>query len=153
AGMRIGFAIGSEELIACLNDVKYSFNSYTMSQAAIAAGTAAVKDEAYFRRTVQAVVETREWTKEKLRELGFVFGDSRANFIFASHPQVPAAELFRALREAHIYVRYFNKPRIDNYLRISIGTREEMETLINFLENYRNSSGQVRAHAAQTVRT
>ena len=153
AGMRIGFAIGSEELIACLNDVKYSFNSYTMSQAAIAAGTAAVKDEVYFRRTVQAVVETREWTKEKLRELGFVFGDSRANFIFASHPQVPAAELFRALREAHIYVRYFNKPRIDNYLRISIGTREEMETLINFLKNYRNSSGRVRAHAAQTVRT
>lgn len=153
AGMRIGFAIGSEELIACLNDVKYSFNSYTMSQAAIAAGTAAVKDEVYFRRTVQAVVETREWTKEKLRELGFVFGDSRANFIFASHPQVPAAELFRALREAHIYVRYFNQPRIDNYLRISIGTREEMETLINFLKNYRNSSGRVRAHAAQTVRT
>ena len=153
AGMRIGFAIGSEELIACLNDVKYSFNSYTMSQAAIAAGTAAVKDEAYFRRTVQAVVETREWTKEKLRELGFVFGDSRANFIFASHPQIPAAELFRALRDAHIYVRYFNQPRIDNYLRISIGTREEMETLINFLKNYRNSSGQVRAHAAQTVRT
>lgn len=153
AGMRIGFAIGSEELIACLNDVKYSFNSYTMSQAAIAAGTAAVKDEVYFRRTVRAVVETREWTKEKLRELGFVFGDSRANFIFASHPQVPAAELFRALRDAHIYVRYFNQPRIDNYLRISIGTREEMETLINFLKNYRNSSGQVRAHAAQTVRT
>ena len=153
AGMRIGFAIGSEELIACLNDVKYSFNSYTMSQAAIAGGTAAVKDEVYFRRTVQAVVETREWTKEKLRELGFVFGDSRANFIFASHPQVPAAELFRALRDAHIYVRYFNQPRIDNYLRISIGTREEMETLINFLKNYRNSSGRVRAHAAQTVRT
>lgn len=134
AGMRIGFAIGSEALISCLNDVKYSFNSYTMSQAAIAAGTAAVEDEEYFQKTVRAVIETREWTKERLRDLGFIFGDSRANFIFASHPKVPARELFKALRDAHIYVRYFDKPRIDNYLRISIGTREEMECLLEFLE-------------------
>lgn len=137
AGMRIGFAIGSEALIACLNNVKYSFNSYTMSRAAIAAGKAAVEDEAYFQKRVKQVIETREWTKEKLAELGFQFGDSMANFIFASHPEIPAAELFEALRNAGIYVRYFNHPGIDNYLRISIGTREEMEALIRFLKNYR----------------
>ena len=136
AGMRIGFAIGSEPLISCLNDVKYSFNSYTMSQAVIAAGTAAVEDEEYFQKTVRDVISTREWMKEQLRALGFVFDDSKANFIFASHPRVPARKLFEALRDAHIYVRYFDKPRIDNYLRISIGTREEMERLTEFLAEF-----------------
>lgn len=136
AGMRIGFAIGSEALIACLNDVKYSFNSYTMSEAVIAVGAAAVKDEAYFRKTVQAVIDTREWTKEQLRRLGFVFEDSKANFLFVTHRKVSAWELFEALRQARIYVRYFNKPRIDNYLRITIGTREEMERLTEFLEEF-----------------
>lgn len=136
AGMRIGFAIGSEALISCLNDVKYSFNSYTMSQAVIAAGTAAVADEEYFQKTVHAVMEIREWTKEKLRALGFLFNDSKANFIFASHPEIPAKELFEALRGAHIFVRYFDKPRISNYLRITIGTREEMERLTEFLAEF-----------------
>ena len=136
AGMRIGFAIGSERLIACLNNVKYSFNSYTMSRTAIAAGKAAVEDEEYFRKRVNQVIETREGTKKELARLGFRFGDSMANFIFASHPEIPAAELFEALRRAGIYVRYFSRPGIDNYLRISIGTKEEMEALIRFLENY-----------------
>ena len=136
AGMRIGFAIGSEALISCLNDVTYSFNSYTMSQAVIAAGTAAVADEEYFQKTVHAVMEIREWTKEKLRALGFLFNDSKANFIFASHPEIPAKELFEALRGAHIFVRYFDKPRISNYLRITIGTREEMERLTEFLAEF-----------------
>ena len=137
AGMRIGFAIGSEALIACLNNVKYSFNSYTMSRTAIAAGTAAVRDEAYFQEQVRRVVETREWTKERLRELGFCFGDSMANFIFAAHPELSARELFQALRKAGIYVRYFDRPGIDDHLRISIGTPEEMEALIGFLREYR----------------
>ena len=81
-------------------------------------------------------METREWTKEKLRELGFLFNDSKANFIFASHPEVPAGELFEALRGAHIFVRYFDRPRISNYLRITIGTREEMERLTAFLAEF-----------------
>lgn len=136
AGMRIGFAMGSPELIARINDVKYSFNSYTMDRTALAAGKAAIEDRAYFEDTVRKVVDVREWTKKELRRLGFAFGDSQANFIFACHPDYPAAELFAALREAHIIVRYFDRPRISNYLRITIGTREEMQKLIDFLEKY-----------------
>lgn len=136
AGMRIGYAMGNPVLIKYLNDVKYSFNSYTMDQTTIALGKAAVEDKEYFEDTVNKVVETREWTKKELSRLGFTFGDSKANFIFASHKECPARELFAALRKANIIVRYFDKPRIDNYLRITIGTQEEMETLVEFLETY-----------------
>lgn len=136
AGMRIGYAIGNEKLIAYLEDAKFSFNSYTMNLPSLRAGVASVEDDAYFREKVEAVIATREWTKEKLRGLGFTFPDSKSNFIFASHERVPAKELFLALREKEIYVRYFEKPRIDNYLRISIGTQEQMNTLIAFLEQY-----------------
>lgn len=136
AGMRIGYAMGNPVLIKYLNDVKYSFNSYTMDQTTITLGKAAVEDKEYFEATVNKVVETREWTKKELSRLGFVFGDSKTNFIFVSHKECPARELFVALRKANIIVRYFDKPRIDNYLRITIGTQEEMETLVRFLENY-----------------
>lgn len=138
AGMRIGFACGNSRLIRYLNDVKYSFNSYTMDRTAIAAGVEAVRDEAYFREICGKIVETREWTKKELTSLGFSFQDSRSNFIFASHECVPAGKLFGALRENHIYVRYFDKPRINNYLRITIGTDEEMRKFIGFLKNYLN---------------
>ena len=137
AGMRIGYAMGNPVLIKYLNDVKYSFNSYTMDQTTLALGAAAIADRTYFEETVHKVVETREWTKKELAKLGFVFGDSKANFIFASHPEIPAADLFAALREANIIVRYFNKPRIANYLRITIGTQEDMEKLIEFLKKYK----------------
>lgn len=136
AGMRIGFAMGSEKLIAYINAVKYSFNSYTMDRTALAAGTASILDKTYFEESTAKVIAVREWTKEQLKSLGFVFGDSKANFIFASHPKYPAKELFAALREKHIIVRYFDKPRIDNYLRITIGTQEEMQKLIAFLATY-----------------
>lgn len=136
AGMRIGYAMANPVLIKYLNDVKYSFNSYTMDQTTIVLGKAAVGDRAYLEETVHKVVETREWTKRELSRLGFVFGDSKANFIFASHKTCPAAELFAALRKANIIVRYFNKPRIDNYLRITIGTQEEMEAFVAFVEKY-----------------
>lgn len=136
AGMRIGYAFGSEKLIRYLNDAKYSFNSYTMNTVTIAMGVEAVKDDAYFQETIRKVVATREWTKEELRRLGFVFQDSKSNFIFASHPKYPAKELFAALKQQGIYVRYFEKPRIDNYLRISIGTDKEMQALLSFLEQY-----------------
>ena len=136
AGMRIGFAMGNAELIKYLNDVKYSFNSYTMNRTAISCGVEAVKDDAYFKETVQKIIKTREWAKENLAALGFSFTDSAANFIFAAHERVPAKEIFGALREADIYVRYFNSPRIDNYLRITIGTEGEMEKLFEFLRTY-----------------
>lgn len=136
AGMRIGFAIGNPELIQYLNDVKYSFNSYTMNRTSICCGVEAVKDDAYFKETTAKIIKTREWAKEELTKLGFSFTDSKANFIFATHETVPAKEIFQALREADIYVRYFNAPRIDNYLRITIGTEKEMERLFEFLRTY-----------------
>lgn len=136
AGMRIGYALGSEKLIAYLNDVKYSFNSYTMNETSIRLGTAAVSDRAYFEETRAKIIATRERTKRELSSLGFSFADSYANFVFAAHESVPAKELLEALRGAGIYVRYFNKPRIDNYLRITIGTDEEMDALFGFLREY-----------------
>ena len=136
AGMRIGFACGNPVLIKYLNDVKYSFNSYTMNRPSLAAGVAAIGDRDYFEDTCQKIMDTREWTQKELTVLGFTFQDSKANFIFASHKTCPAKQIFEALRAKHIYVRYFAKPRIDNYLRITIGTREEMEQLIRFLKDY-----------------
>lgn len=137
AGSRIGFAISNEKVIKYLNDVKYSFNSYTMDALTIDLGVAAIEDKEYFEMTRNKIIATREWTKSELYKLGFDFGDSKSNFIFATHEQVPAVELYEALREADIYVRYFKKPeRIDNYLRISIGTEEEMREFIQFLTKF-----------------
>ena len=136
AGLRIGFCIGNENLIKYLNDVKFSFNSYTMNLPAQVLGVEAVKDEAYFRETTGKIIATREWVKQELSRLGFTFPDSKANFVFASHKTVPAQEIFQALREADIYVRYWNKPRINNCLRITIGTDDEMHSLIAFLRDY-----------------
>lgn len=136
AGVRIGFAIGSPVLIKALNDVKYSYNSYTMNLPSIVMGVEAVKDKDYFEETTRCIIATREKAKERLRGLGFTFPDSMANFIFASHPWVPAASLFEALKKDKIYVRYFSAPRLDNSLRISIGTDEEMEALFACLERY-----------------
>ncbi|MDD6267705.1 MAG: histidinol-phosphate transaminase [Clostridium sp.] len=138
AGLRIGYAIGNQELIKALNDVKYSFNSYTMNLPSILLGTASLKDESYFRETTEKIMETRSWFESEMQKLGFSFPDSKANFIFASHKEVPAKEIFEAAKEHKIYVRYFAKPRIDNYLRISIGTREEMQKLLDFLTDYLN---------------
>lgn len=136
AGLRIGFCIGNERLIGYLNDVKYSFNSYTMNLPAQVLGVEAVRDDAYFRETVAKIVATRERVKGELRELGFTFPDSSANFIFASHERIPAGELFRSLREADIYVRHWDKPRISNFLRITVGTDGEMDRLAAFLREY-----------------
>lgn len=136
AGLRIGYAIGNPELIKALNDVKYSFNSYTMNRPSILLGTASLEDEPYFRETTEKIMETRSWFEEEMRQLGFSFPDSKANFIFASHKEVPAKEIFEAAKQHKIYVRYFAKPRIDNYLRITIGTREEMQKLLDFLKEY-----------------
>ena len=136
AGMRIGFAMGNEKLISYLNDAKFSFNSYTMNLPSLRIGAASVKADDYFREMLGKVIATREWTKVELKKLGFLFPDSYSNFIFASHPDVPAKELFKALREQGIIVRHFDKPRIDNYLRITVGTDEQMQTLVDFLKKY-----------------
>ncbi|MDE7322817.1 MAG: histidinol-phosphate transaminase [Lachnospiraceae bacterium] len=138
AGMRIGYAMGNEKMIGCLKDVKFSFNSYTMSAVSIAAGTAAVADETYFQDTVAKVVTTRERVKGELAKLGFVCTDSKTNFIFASHRTIPAREIFEALKAENIYVRFWDKPRISDYMRISIGTDSEMDKVLAFLEHYVN---------------
>lgn len=136
AGMRIGYAMGSAELIKALNDVKYSFNSYTMNRPSILLGVESIKDEEYFLETTNKIMETREWFKGEMKKLGFSFPDSKANFIFATHETVPAKDIFEAARAQNIFVRYFKKERIDNYLRITIGTKEEMEALLSFLKSY-----------------
>lgn len=136
AGMRIGFAMGSEKLIGYLKDAKFSFNSYTMNRPTLTLGIEALKDRTYFEEITGKIVATRERVKGELRALGFTFPDSQTNFIFASHPQIPAQELFRALKERDIYVRYWNKPRISNSLRITVGTDEEMDILLAFLKEY-----------------
>ena len=136
AGMRIGFAVGSPVLIKYLNDVKYSFNSYTMNQTSLKYGVEAVKDEAYFREVTGRIMETREHAKEVLSGMGFTFPDSLTNFLFITHPEYRAKDLFEALREEDIYVRYFSLPRIDNYLRVTIGTDEQMEVFYDFLRRY-----------------
>ena len=134
AGSRIGYAMGSKKLIAYLNDCKYSFNSYTMDRLTIQVGKASMEDEPYFTEQVRRIIDTREWSKEQLKKLGFDFPDSKANFIFACHKERAAEDIFAALKQRNIYVRYFKKPRIDNYLRITIGTREEMEQLMTALQ-------------------
>lgn len=137
AGSRIGYAIANATLIRYLNDVKYSFNSYTMDRITIEVGTKAIADRAYFTETTQKIIATREWTKKELKKLGFVFGDSKSNFIFATHPDIDVVKLFEDMKQADIYVRHFNKPeRIRPYLRISIGTDEQMQEMIAFLKKY-----------------
>lgn len=134
AGARIGYAIGNEKLIAYLNDVKYSVNSYTMNRPALELGEAWMEDEAYFKEICNKIIATRERTQKELSALGFTFPESYGNFIFAAHNRVKAQEIFNKLKENDIYVRYWNKPGIDNYLRITIGTDEQMDTLFAALK-------------------
>ncbi|MGB4660480.1 MAG: histidinol-phosphate transaminase [Mobilitalea sp.] len=136
AGMRIGYAMGNPVLIKALNDVKYSFNSYTMNTTAILAGVEAVKDKLYFEEGIRKLIETRDRSEVELKKIGFHFPKPGSNFIFASHDTIPAKEIFQALREKNIYVRYFNAPRLDNSLRISIGTEEEMDKLFACLRDF-----------------
>lgn len=130
AGMRIGFAIGNEKLIGYLEDVKFSFNSYTMNPLSQILGAEAVRDAAYFEECNRKIIATRERVKKQLAELGFSFPDSKTNFIFAKHESMSGAEIFAALKAKKIFVRHWNKDRIAEYLRISIGTDEQMDALI-----------------------
>ena len=136
AGMRIGYAISNPTLIKYLNDAKYSFNSYTMNQTSLVYGVEAVNDKAYFEEIVQKIVNTREWAKKEFEALGFEYLESSANFIFVKHPEYDAKELFEALRQNGIYVRYWGSRRIEQYMRVTIGTDEEMEALFAFLKAY-----------------
>ena len=136
AGLRIGYAMGNPKLIKALNDVKYSYNSYTMNYPSIVLGVESIRDDEYFKETVSKIIETREWFEKELTRLGFTYPKSYSNFVFVSHKSVPAKEIFEAAKKKHIYVRYFDKPRIDQYLRITIGTDEEMKAVVSFLEEF-----------------
>ena len=133
AGMRIGFAFGSKKLIKYLNDAKFSFNSYTMNRTSLELGAATLADDKYFKDVCEKIIATRERIKPQLAELGFVFPDSSSNFIFAKHKTVSGKKIFEELRKRGIIVRRWDLPRISEYLRITIGTDEQMDTLIKSL--------------------
>ena len=134
AGMRVGYAIASPELIAALEAVKNSYNSYTMDMLTLDAATASVKDDAYFRETCARVIQTRERSAQTFREMGFTVLPSQTNFLLVAHPEKSAKELFEKLRAQKIFVRYFNQPRVDNHLRVTIGTDDEMDKLFEALQ-------------------
>ena len=134
AGIRLGFALGREELIDGLNRIKNSFNSYTVDRIANEAAIEAIKDENYFEQCVDKVENTRQWVVAKLNELGFNIVPSKANFIFITHPTYAAKLIFTNLRKKGVLVRYFDKDRIDNYLRVSIGSDEDMKFFIKKLK-------------------
>ena len=136
AGIRLGVAFGSAEAIAHLYDMKNSFNSYPIDSLAQKIGEASLNDETYFQKSVSKIITTRENFKKELIKLGFQVTDSKTNFVFVHHPKVDATTLFKALYEAKIIVRHWNQARISDWLRITIGTDREMNTVIQFLKEY-----------------
>lgn len=138
AGMRIGYAIGSKTLISVLEAVKNSYNSYTLNSVSMAAGTAAIKDRAYFESTVSKVIATRQRVAEELRALGFTVLNSQTNFLFATHNAISIKDYFECLKAQKVFIRYFNLPRINNYVRITIGTDDEMNVFLNKTKEYIN---------------
>lgn len=134
AGMRIGYAMGNEKLIQYLNDAKFSFNSYTMNRTSQCFGVEAVRDDAYFKECNEKIIATRERVKEELKKMNFMFPDSMTNFIFAAHRKISGERIFQELKQRKIFVRHWNKPRISEYLRISIGTDEQMDILLHALQ-------------------
>lgn len=134
AGLRVGFAFGSKELIEGLNRIKNSFNSYTLDRLALAGAVASFEDDAYFRETTAKVIATRERVTEQLLAIGFKVTDSKANFVFISHKAIAAKDIFQQLRDKGVLVRYFDQPRINEYLRVSIGTDEEMDAFIQAVQ-------------------
>lgn len=138
AGLRVGVGMGSRKLIKYLNDVKFSINSYTINRPTLEYASLSLKDESYFKECVDKICATRAWAMEELSKLGFSMTDSKTNFLFAKHVTVPAEELFEMLKTKGVYVRYFKAPRINEYLRITIGTDEEMQVLVRELSAYLN---------------
>lgn len=134
AGLRLGLVMGSKELIDGIIRIKNSFNSYPVDRLALAGAVEAIRDEEYFRETVNKIINTREWVAIKLKELGFYVLESKANFLFISHSKINAEVLFNHLRENGILVRFFKKPRIDNFLRVTIGTDSEMEEFVRVVK-------------------
>lgn len=138
AGMRIGFAIGSTTLISTLEAVKNSYNSYTVDALSIVMGVESIKDTEYFNETIAKIITTRTRVTNELRELGFEVLDSSANFIMATHKDYEMKEMFKYLKEKKIFIRYFSLPRINKYVRISIGTDDEMDRFLDGVKEFLN---------------
>ncbi len=134
AGARLGFGAGCKELIRDLNTIKYSTNPYNVNRMTMMAGMGALEDDEYFKRNCRAIMETRQWTSEKLREIGFVVIDSMTNFVFAKHPDIPGDVVYTHLRRNGILVRHFDSPRLKDYNRITIGSMADMQALARALE-------------------
>lgn len=134
AGVRCGYAIGHYQLIEDLNKIKNSFNSYTVNAITEAVAVAALEDDGYFKETTDAIINTRHCTAIVLKDMGFSVLPSKSNFLFVQHKSINAEYLYTALKEKGILVRYFNAPKIDNFLRITIGTNEEMAYLYRMLK-------------------
>jgi histidinol-phosphate aminotransferase len=134
AGLRVGFALGNEQLIDGLDRVKNSFNSYPIDRIAEMAAVVAIEDVAYFESCCEKIIKSRDWTSKALENLGFEVLPSQANFLFAKPTKIDALTLFNKLREKNILVRYFNKPRIDQFLRITVGTDQQMQALVAAVE-------------------
>ena len=130
AGARLGFAMGNPDLIADLNRIKFSFNPYNVNRLTCLAGIAAMEDEEYFQKCTSAVAETRDRTAAELEKMGFDLTDSKANFLFAKSSRIPGGELYRKLKEKGILVRHFDKPRLENRLRITVGSDQQMNALL-----------------------
>ncbi|MGN0528494.1 MAG: histidinol-phosphate transaminase [Eubacterium sp.] len=136
AGLRIGFAIGSKALISVLEAVKNSYNSYTVDSLSVAAGVASMNDREYFNSTVSKIINTRNYMTMQLRAMGFEVLDSSANFVFASNKNIDIKDMFEYLKSKKVFIRYFDLPRINNYVRISVGTDEEVQILLDEIKKY-----------------
>ena len=134
AGMRIGYAFASDKIIQAMNDVKFSINSYTMNYPAVEMGVAAIDDEEYYKATIAKIVKTREKAVKELTKRDFTVLDSKTNFLFISHKRVKAVKLFADLKNRGIFVRHWDKPRIGNYLRVTVGTDAQMKKLYEALD-------------------
>ena len=134
AGARLGFCIGSEQLIADLNTIRYSTNPYNVNRMTEFAGVAALRDNDYYMQNAKTIMENRAWTKKALEELGFFVLDSKANFLFAKSDRIGGEQLYKELKARGVLVRHFTKERIDAFNRITIGTLEQMEILIKNIQ-------------------
>ena len=134
AGARLGFAMGNAALISDLNRIKFSFNPYNVNRLTCLAGIAAMEDEEYFQNCTRTVAQTREKTAAALKTMGFTLTDSKANFLFAESSRIPGGDLYRKLKEKGILVRHFDKPRLENRLRITVGSQQQMEALLTALK-------------------
>ena len=134
AGARLGFCVGSKALIQDLNTIKYATNPYNINRMTMAAGIGALEDDAYFKNNCQVIIATRSWTTEALQKLGFAVLDSKTNFVFAKHPGIPGKMLYTALKERGILVRHFDTPLLTDYNRITIGSDDQMQILIDTIQ-------------------